>query len=304
MQCSPLTRPIASAILIAVLGLSACDNQASTLVTARQVDAATAALVNDEPVYISDVELEAAAQGKIEPGDPFGPDHPDFQPILEQLVDQRLLAQEAVRRGLDLDPAARRRLEAGRERLLGNILVESLVAREVTESAIDEMYTQQVKLQQLEDEVRLRHILVKTEDEAKKVAASLKSGGDFTELAFKNSTDTRTRIDGGSIGWVGPNDMMDPFPQVIGDTKTGELSEPFESEQGWHILRVDERRTRPPKTKDEMRPDIITFLTFTQISDVLTELRDAAEIKHRNGVPNSLATLPDTPIEEAETADE
>lgn len=267
--------------LLTLSGLAACDNQGGTLYGPRQVDGATAALVNGEPIYLSDVQLEATAQGRIEPGDMFGRDHPDFQPVLDQLVDQRLLAQEAVRRGLDLNPAARRRLEAGRERILGNILVESLVASEVTEEAIDEMYAAQVELQQIDDEVRLRHILLESEEEATAVLTELEGGAEFTDTAFQRSRDTRTRLDGGSFGWVAPNEMIEPFPAEIGDTETGALGGPFESEQGWHVIRVDERRTRPPKTKDEMRPEIITFLTFTQISDILGELRLTADIRQQ-----------------------
>ncbi|MEL7545180.1 MAG: peptidylprolyl isomerase [Pseudomonadota bacterium] len=265
-----------SAMLLLTVACSAPD---SDFGGARQSDSATAVMVNSEPIYYSDVELEAAAQGRIEPGDPFDSEHPDFQLVLDQLIDQRLLAQEAVRLGLDRDPAARRRLEAGRERILGNILVENLVASEVTEDAIDSMYSEQVKLQQLDDEVRLRHILVETEEDANAIKQDLENGGDFTDLAFRNSIDIRTRIDGGNFGWVSPNEMIEPFPSVIGNTPVGEESDPFESEQGWHILRVDERRTRPPKTKDEMRPEIITFLTFTQISDILRELRASASIQ-------------------------
>ncbi len=273
-----------TAISAGIIALAACGQQASTLSGARQIDGATAALVNGEPIYISDVELEAAAQGRIEPNTPFGPNDPDFQPVLDQLIDQRLLAQETVRRGLHLDAAARRRLEAGRERLLGNILVENLVATEVTQEAIDEMYAAQVELQQLDDEVRLRHILVETETEANAVRQELENGRDFTEAAFEYSKDIRTRLDGGNFGWVAPNDMLDPFSTMIGNTPTGSLSDPFESEQGWHIIRVDERRTNPPKTKDEMRPEIITFLTFTQISDILQNLRTTADIRQRNPV--------------------
>jgi len=290
-----------SAILLGAAGISACEPQSSTLSSARQVDGATAALVNGDPIYISDVELEAAAQGKIEPNSPFGPDHPDFQPVLDQLIDQRLLAQEAVRRGLDKDTAARRRLEAGRERLLGNILVENLVANEVTETAIDAMYAEQVKLQQLDDEVRLRHILVETEAKAKSVLTELEGGRDFTEAAFEHSDDIRTRLDGGDFGWISPNEMIEPFSAMIGDTKTGAFSSPFQSEQGWHVLRVDERRTSPPKTKDEMRPEIVTFLTFTQISDVLRDLRFGAVIRQRNRVSQPPAANPDA-APETETA--
>jgi len=76
--------------------------------------------------------------------------------------------------------------------------------------------------------------------------------------------------------------MGDPDAAVIGNTVTGAVSEVFQTEMGWTILKVDERRTTPPKTKAEMRPEIITFMTFTQISDILRELRFSASIQQRN----------------------
>lgn len=278
---SPTLRAvIAGTALIAVL--TGCDSDPTVRTSSTAIDSSTAAVVNGEAIYISDVELEAVAQGQIEPGSPFGPNHPEFHQILEQLIDQRLLAQEALRRGLDQDPMAQRRLESGRERLLGNILVESLVAGEVTEAAIDRMYEEQVKLQQLDDEVRVRFILVEDRATAERVLSELDEGREFAEAALEYSQDPRTRLDGGDLGWVSPNELPDPFPAIIGDTETGSLSNLFETERGWNIVKVDERRTKPPKTKAEMRPEIITFLTFTQISDILTELRIRAEIQQRD----------------------
>lgn len=271
--------------LAAAFVLAACNESESPGEVRRPVgfDASAAALVNGDPIYLSDVELEAVAQGRIEPGDAFGPDHEEYQLVLDQLIDQRLLAQESVRRGLDRTPAAQRRLETARERLLGNFLMEDLVATQVNEAAIDRMYEEQVRLQQLDDEVRIRHILLETQEEAQAVLEKARAGEDFTALAFENSEDTRTRLDGGSFGWVSPNEMIEPFPAVIADTPAGEISEPFQSEQGWHILKVEQRRTRPPKTRDEMRPEIVTYLTFTQISQILQDLRASAEIQQRDG---------------------
>ena len=105
---------------------------------------------------------------------------------------------------------------------------------------------------------------------------------------MEHSQDARTRLEGGDLGWVNPNELSDPFPAVIGNTETGALSEVFESPRGWNVMKVDERRTKPPKTKDEMRPEIITFLTFTQISDILRELRNQADIQKRD--PEDFAT--------------
>jgi len=288
---------IAGAVLS--MGLSGCGSEPSVRTSSTSIESATAAIVNGEPIYFSDVELEAVAQGQIEPGTDFTTTHPEFHQILEQLIDQRLLAQEALARGLDQDPNAQRRLESGRERLLGNILVESLVASEVTEDAIDRMYEEQVKLQQLDDEVRVRFILVDTDEAAAAILTELTDGREFAEAALEYSQDSRTRLDGGDLGWVNPNELPDPFPAIIGDTETGTLSGVFESPRGWNVLKVDERRTKPPKTKDEMRPEIITFLTFTQISDILTELRNNADIQKRD--PEDILETPEsaTPSETA-----
>lgn len=265
--------------LVALGAVSACDPAPDPRPVISETDGTVAAIVNGEPIYLSDIELEAVAQGQIEPGSEFTTVHPEYHQILEQLIDQRLLAQEALKRGLDQDPEARRRLESGRERLLGNILVESLVANEVTEAAIDRMYEEQVKLQQLDDEVRVRLIRVDTPEQAAQVLARLDTGLSFAEAALQYSTDARTRLEGGDLGWISPNELDDPIPAVIGNTETGAISEIFETNRGWNILKVDERRTTPPKTKDEMRPEIITFLTFTQISDILRELRINADIE-------------------------
>ena len=293
MQSKRKTPGLAALFGLACLGLVACDPGPQVQTSTSAIDSATAALVNGEAIYITDVELEAVAQGMIDPGSDFDPSHPDFPQILEQLIDQRLLAQEAVRRGLDQDPIATRRLAAGRERLLGNILVENLVANEVTEDAIDRMYEEQVKLQQLDDEVRVRQIVVETAERAAEITTELTEGRDFADAALEYSTDVRSRLEGGDLGWINPNDLDDPYPAAIGDTVTGTISQAFETARGWVILKIDERRTTPPKTKQQMRPEIITFMTFTQISDILRELRNSADIQQRD---------PEDILDEAEAA--
>ena len=282
MRLKPQSVGIAASLALILGVIAACGEPTTVRSAATVIDDETAARVNGEAIYMSDIELEAVAQGLIEPDSEFSPRNPEYLQVLDQLIDQRLLAQEALRRGLDQDPVAMRRLAAGRERLLGNILVENLVANEVTEQAIDRMYEEQVKLQQLDDEVRLRQIVVDSADLAAQIKQELTDGRDFAEAALEYSEDVRTRLEGGDLGWISPNDLIDPIPAMIGDTVTGSVSEPFETEDGWLILKVDERRTPPPKTKQEMRPEIITFLTFTQISDILSELRNQADIEQRD----------------------
>lgn len=270
---------------LAALPMAACTPQDESPAARVRVDGAVAAVVNGDPVYLADVELEAAAQGRIAPGEPFGIGHPAYQDVLDQLIDQRLMAQEALAKGLHQEGTAPRRLEAARERVLGNILVESLVAAHVTDEKIREMYAEQVALQQIDDEVQISMILVDTEEEAIEVRRRVTSGEEFSVVAFEVSQDTATRLEGGALGYVQPTLMGEPFSSAIGNTSVGDVSAPFESEAGWHLIKVDDRRTPPPKTLEEMRPEIVTFLTYAEISQILKALRAEAVIEPGNGVP-------------------
>jgi peptidyl-prolyl cis-trans isomerase C len=276
-----MTRGITTglAALMAAVTLQACGGSEAPARPEVRIDPATAAVVNGEPIYIIDVELEALAQGLIERGENFEPTHPEFARVLDQLIDQTLMAQEAEARGLDQDEQARHRLEIARERILGNLLLESLVASEVTQGAIRDMYEEQVALQQLGDEVRLAQIVTETEAEANEVKAKLDAGEAFATLAFQYSTDLRTRAEGGELGWVAV-DRLDPeLVGEVGNTPVGNVSDPFETESGWVILKLNDRRQEAPKTFEEMRPDIVKFMTLTQISKILRDLRAEGQIE-------------------------
>lgn len=271
--------------------LAACDQLKveNSQPASAQLDGETAAVVNGDPIYSADIELEAVAAGIISPGEIFQDDHDQYQTILDQLIDQRLLAQEAVRRNLDLEEAARHRLAITRERILGNLLVESLVATEVTEEAIRQMYAEQVRLQQLDDEVRISLITVPDEDTATAVRSEFESGTEFSALAFKYSTDAITRIEGGDLGYINPAAQEEPFASTIANTVVGEISEAFQSETDWHVLKVEDRRQAAPKTLEQMRPDIVTFLTYAQINSTLRDLRLASSIE-------SASPISETPV--------
>ena len=137
--------------------------------------------------------------------------------------------------------------------------------------------------------------MVETEEEARALHQQIQDGASFESLVVSNSLDTTTRMENGDLGYVAPNNMADPFPVVIANTKVGEISEPFLSADGWHLLKVKDRRTSPPKTRAEMRPEIVTFLTLNQVSKILRRLRTEAQIekgeKSTNIVPDAALSL-------------
>jgi peptidyl-prolyl cis-trans isomerase C len=240
---------------------------------------ALAAEVDGTPIYVSDVRREGVAQGLIDRADPLGPGSPLYDQLLDELVDERLLALEAMRRGLDDTDESRRRVAAARERILGNILVETVVDAAVTEDAVRRMYEEQVDLVELGDEVRARHILVDTLEESREIIGLLRAGGDFAQLALDRSRDQTTRAEGGDLGYFTPDQVTSAFARAAFDTPVGQVSAPFRSEHGWHVLKVEDRRAEEPPTFEEMRPRIVRFMTFDEIQRLIDVLSSRAEVR-------------------------
>ncbi len=292
--------------LIMVVALAACGNDRGSAdnndfgnIRERAGDEAVAR-VNGTTIYASDVAREATAQKLIQVGDPLPKGSKIYQQVLDDLVDQRLLALEAVRKGLDRNGEAKRRLQAARERILGNILVENVISQAVTDEAIRRMYDEQAKLSPPADEVRARHILVKTKAEAEDVITKLKGGTDFAKLALEKSIDPGSRLEGGSLGYFSKDAMVEPFANAAFSQKVGEISEPVQTEFGWHVIQVEDRRKQTPPGFDEMRPRIVRFMTFDEIQKLISQLRLAA-IVERDDKPNE-ATTPPLAVEGAKPA--
>ncbi|MFN4185074.1 MAG: peptidylprolyl isomerase [Hyphomonas sp.] len=280
------------AILVAFT-LAGCSQEGFQLDEPREVSREVAARVNGEAIYTADVEVEAVARGLVVSGAALKVEDEAYKQVLDQLIDQKLMAQEAKRLGLEKDPAGMRRLEMAQERIMGNLLVESVVAQQVTDELIDRMYAEQVRLQQVNDQVSVAHIVTDTQEEAETVWLRVQAGEAFESLVFNHSRDTATRMENGDLGFVAPNDLPDPYPVVIANTTVGEVSPPFEVEGSWRLLKVKDRRTEPPKTREEMRPEIATFLTLSEVSRILRRLRTEARIEKGSGQDYPPQTTPE-----------
>lgn len=236
------------------------------------------ARVDGTVIRRSDVEREALAQSGDDSDLPV-PGDADFERVVEELIDQRLLALEARRRGLHQSEEARRRMALAEERILGNVLVETALADAVTEETIQRIYREQVRLIPLGEEVRARHILVDTRAEAEAIVEQLEAGRDFAELAVAMSQDQATRLEGGDLGYFTREGVLPAFGSVAFSTPEGEVSEPFRSEFGWHILKVVDRRRQPPPSLEALRPNIVRFYTFDQLEGLIDGLRQQAQIE-------------------------
>ena len=261
-----------------------------------------AARVGDTVITVGEVRREAAARELVEDATMLHPAAPDFQRTLGDLVDQRLLALEAARRRLQDDAEARRRLAAAQERILGNILVETAVSEAVTEDAVRRVFEEQRRLAPAEIELRARHILVETREEADEVSRLLAEGADFAQLAARVSQDPATRFEGGDLGYFTREGILPAFAEIAFELEPGEVSAPFETEYGWHVVTVTDRRRQPRPGLEERRGDIVRFLTLQGIDALLSDIRDTYPVTltpaEPDGAPQdaeSNASNPETP---------
>ena len=291
------TRLSLAAAFLACLTLAACGGeQAPAEREAANADpSAEAATVNGQIIYVSDVEMEARMKGLVREDETLEPESAEFNEILDQLIEIKLLAMEALSRGLDEEPEARHRLLTARDNILGNILLEHVADEKVDEAAIRKMYDAQVQLLVLDDEAHVRHILAPTKEAIDKIVAELKAGADFSVLAAKRSTDAATRMDGGDLGYMTADDATPEFARVIRDTPNGGISRPFEDQAGWHVVKIDDVRKEPPPSIEELRGPIVQFLRRTQLEEILKQLRSEAEISKKTSPRNSRLDAPDEP---------
>ncbi len=195
------------------------------------------------------------------------------------LIDLKLGAKAAEAAKVGEDPEFARKLGYFRDKLLLDEHLENEVKKAVTPEAARKLYDETVKNLKPEPEVRARHILVETEEEAKKVFARVKGGEDFAKVAADVSKDPGSKTDGGDLGFFSKDRMVEPFAEAAFKLEPGQISEPVKSQFGWHVIRVEEKRTKPIPAFEEMKEQIETYLGRKAQQDFVLALRQKAKIE-------------------------
>jgi len=276
----PVRRPfsfLALAAVSAALALSACSRGGDD--TPPEKGDQAVARVQDQTIWASDVRREAVAQGLVGEGEPLDATSDLFRRVLDEVIDQKLLAREAERRRLDAAPLAQRRLEATRERILGDMLVESVVNDAITDQDVQRLYAEQLRLARSSDEYRLRLILSRTKPEADAVVGILAQGAGFEAVATERSIDEATRFSGGDLGYSTLDVMPQAYADALRDKPAGAVVGPFQTEGGWAVLKVEDRRKENPPTLEQARPQIVRYLTYEGVRQLLEQLRGKAQVE-------------------------
>ncbi|HUO11688.1 MAG TPA: peptidyl-prolyl cis-trans isomerase [Caulobacteraceae bacterium] len=278
----------AGAPALAAACLAACGGPPSAQQPPEPGDQQVAR-VNGQAIWASDVKREAVAEGLIGSGDPLDTSSVLFHQVLDEVIDTRVLAAEALERHLDRDPLAQRRLAAARDRALEALMVESVVGKAVNARAEDALYKDFLKNRTPSEQVRLRQIVVATEPDAEAVKRELTAGAAFEAVAMERSIDGDSRFKGGDLGEATTDTLPQPIAEAIKGAKIGQVVGPVKVDAGWALLRVDERQPEPAPSLDQVRPQLIQFITYDQVKDLVLQLRS------RSKVETLIGPAPDVP---------
>jgi peptidyl-prolyl cis-trans isomerase C len=205
------------------------------------------------------------------------PDEVLFNGIIEQLIDQMLLAQAAKSAGLDQRPAVAMDLLNQQRATLAEAYLSEAVAARVTPEAVEARYRELYLDAEPGQEVRAGHILVETEEKAIELKAQLDAGADFAALAAEHGTDG-TATQGGDLGWFMQPEMVPEFADAAFAMEPGTISAPVETPFGWHLIKLDERRDRPSPALDEVREELMGGLIEQAQAAVVEALRAQSTI--------------------------
>lgn len=193
--------------------------------------------------------------------------------LIDQLVDQEVLGQEAG----DLSRSTQLYLDNQARAAKAGELVNEILGGTVTDEEVQAEYDAMFDGVEPGTEYSAAHILVETEEEARDLIAQIEGGADFTELAKEKSIDP-AGANGGDLGWFGRGRMVEPFEDAVIAMEVGTISEPVQTDFGWHVIRLNDTRQQEAPTLDVVRAQLSDKVLQDRLAATIETLKSEAEI--------------------------
>jgi len=235
---------------------------------------AVLARVNGVDIKQSDIDFAAS-----EVGPRLGNYRPEDRKrvLLQFVIENELMAAAGEKEKLNEADTFDARVKYHARRALRDAFFDASITGAIDDEAAKKIYEDKIAKMNPEQEVHARHILVGSEAEAKQVKARLKKGEDFAVVAKETSKDKNA--EGGDLGFFTRGQMLKPFEDAAFALDVGELSDPVQTQFGWHIIKVEEKRDQKLPSFDDVKEAIRTQLVAQKAQTVVTELRNSAEIE-------------------------
>ena len=237
-------------------------------------DDKAAATVNGVVIPQSRVDMDvkgAEAQGR--------PDSPELRKLIrDDLINREVIAQQAVKEGLDKTQSVKDQLAIAKQTVLVSAFIQDYLKNHpISDDQLKKEYDN-YKAQLGDKEYEVSHILVKTEPEARAIIAKLNKKAKFETLA-KQSLDAGSAEKGGALGWTVPKTLVEPFANALLSLKKGEYTkEPVQTQFGWHVIKLDDVRPLKAPSFDVMKPKLEQHLQQLEIQKAVSDLRASAKI--------------------------
>lgn len=203
--------------------------------------------------------------------------------VLDALVDMHVIADAARKAGLQDNEKFKERMSFLEAQALRNTYIEEEVQNAVSDDELKARYEKDVAGYAPPEEVRARHILVKTKEEAEQVIKDLEAGGDFAAIASEKSLDPGSKVNGGDLGFFTKGQMVPEFENEAFSLAPGEVSKaPVQSQFGFHVLKVEEKRSQPVPTFEEVKPQVMQVVQREKFQEILGKLKGEAQIEMLN----------------------
>ena len=196
-----------------------------------------------------------------------------FDGVLEQLIQQQLLADATAEVPARVEYALRNE----RRSLLAGEAIDALSTEAMTDEAVQAAYDARYENAESETEYNAAHLLVETEEEALAAKARVDGGEAFADVARDVSTGP-SGPNGGNLGWFGAGQMVTPFEDAVMNMDVGAVSDPVETQFGFHVINLIEKRVKEAPSLDEVRSELLAAVQEEAIQARLAELTEAAEI--------------------------
>src|SRR4051812_48194328 len=222
--------------------------------------------------------IDAAVRSRIAQGQQ---DTPELRKaIRDALINQEVVAQEAVKRGLEKQPQVAARIELDRQMTLVNAYFEDYLKKNpVTDDMLKKEY-ERLKPQLPPKEYRVRHILVEKEDDAKNIIAQIKKGASFEKLAAEHSTDPGSKARGGDLDWGPAERYVKPFADTVAKLRKGQMTDaPVKTDFGFHVIRLDDERATKIPSFEEAKPQLQQMVQTQLVQKAIGDLRAKAKIE-------------------------
>ena len=201
-----------------------------------------------------------------------------YPSLLTRAIDSKLVTLEGRRAGFSKDPDVKKRLLDVEDQIISEIFLTKTIGSQVTEEALQKIYSETKSEMASGDQIKARHILLDSEEKAMEIIKKLQAGGEFAKLASEYSTGP-SAASGGDLGWFGEGQMVPEFSKAAFALNPGDIvTRPVKTQFGWHIILVEDRKVSAPPSFDEAKEQLASTMSQKLLKELIETLRTKAKI--------------------------